>query len=108
MSMPEKQLQSPETIAWISYVWVMGLAAFGGVVSYLKKLQRGKKWKTIDFLIELVISAFAGLITFFICQSMHLSPTTTAAFAGISGHFSGSALKLYGNMFTKTVGKDGD
>lgn len=100
--MPEK---SPENLALISYLWVFALAIFGGTVSYLRKLKNGRKWKITDFLIEIVTAAFAGLITFFLCNWMGIDNVGTAALTGISGHFSSRSLTLFGKLLDKFLGK---
>lgn len=36
--MPEK---SPENIAWLTYLWVVGTACLGGTVSLIRKVKKG-------------------------------------------------------------------
>lgn len=102
--MPEK---SPETYQIITYLWVLGLATFGGMVSYFKKLKQGKKWKITDFLVELTTAAFVGLMMFFLCQSIGLSATGSAALTGIAGHFSSKALTGFSRILDLALAKIG-
>lgn len=102
--MPEK---NPENYAFISYVWIFALAMFGGAVSYLRKLKNGRKWKVTDFLVEMITAAFAGLITFFLCNWVGIDNIGTAALTGISGHFSSKAITLFGKILDKFLGKLG-
>jgi len=97
--------KNPETIGWVSYLWVFALATFGGFVAYLKKIKNGKKWNWVDFLIEIVTAAFAGLTTFFLCQWVGMDQMGTAALTGISGHFSSKAITLFGNILDKFLGR---
>jgi hypothetical protein len=99
------QGRSPEELAIISYIWVFVLAMFGGAVSYLRKLKNGRKWKVTDFLIEITTAAFAGLITFFICNWAGIDTSLSAALTGISGHFSSKAITLFGKLFDKVMSK---
>jgi hypothetical protein len=88
----------------MTYLWVFVLATFGGAVSYLRKLKNGKKWKVTDFLIEIITAAFAGLITFYLCNWLGISSTGTAALTGISGHFSSRAITAFGQVMDKAFG----
>jgi predicted membrane protein len=72
----------------LTYAWVFGLAMLGGAASFVRRVRSGQaKYSNIVELVgELVVSAFAGLVTFFLCQSSKLDPMLTAAFIAISGH----------------------
>ena len=61
--MPEK---SPEAYSFITYGWVFALAILGGVVSFMRKLQEGhtRVFNLVEFIGEIVTSAFAGVLTF--------------------------------------------
>ncbi|KAF0812809.1 hypothetical protein IGB42_02652 [Andreprevotia sp. IGB-42] len=90
--MPDKQV--PEWLGeFLTYAWVVGLALFGGTVSYLNRLKAGQiKFSLISIVAELACSAFVGLMTFYLCQGVGLSLTTTAAVAGIAGHMGTRAI----------------
>ena len=79
----------------VGFVWFLLLAAWGGTASYLSRI---KKMKTPFRIMELVgewtISAFAGVITAFICYEMQFSFYATAALTGIAGHMGGRAIAL--------------
>lgn len=79
----------------VGFVWFFLLAAWGGTASYLSRI---KKMKTPFSIMELVgewtISAFAGVITAFICYEMQFSFYATAALTGIAGHMGGRAIAL--------------
>lgn len=89
--MPEKD---PTSYSFLTYTWVFGLAILGGVVSFMRKLQAGhaRVFNLIEFLGEIVTSAFAGVITFWMCEHSQLSPLITAALVGISGHMGSRAI----------------
>lgn len=102
--MPEK---SPETYSFLTYGWVFGLAILGGVVSFMRKLEQGhaRVFNFVEFIGEIVTSAFAGVLTFWMCEHSGLSPLVTAAFVGISGHMGSRALFMFEAWLTKQFPK---
>ena len=102
--MPEK---SPETYSFITYGWVFALAILGGVVSFMRKLQLGhtRVFNFVEFIGEIVTSAFAGVLTFWMCEHSGLSPLVTAAFVGISGHMGSRAIFMAEGWLTKQFPK---
>lgn len=102
--MPEK---SPETYSFITYGWVFALAILGGVVSFMRKLQLGhtRVFNLIEFIGEIVTSAFAGVLTFWMCEHSGLSPLVTAAFVGISGHMGSRAIFMFEGWLAKQFPK---
>jgi len=94
----------------IGFLWFLLLAAWGGTASYLSRI---KKMKTPFSVMELVgewtISAFAGVITAFVCYEMQFSFYATAALTGIAGHMGGRAIALMENFievsYRKRFGK---
>ncbi|HNJ86974.1 MAG TPA: phage holin family protein, partial [Agitococcus sp.] len=70
------------------------LAGLGGVVNYLTTLKTGKKFKWSSFFIELVCSAFVGVIfgLFFVATDMPI--IMSLAGAGVSGHLGTRSLMM--------------
>ena len=91
--MPEKD---PTTYSWLTYLWVTGLSAWGCLVSFYRKVKTGKArpFNFAELIGELVTSAFAGLITFWLCEATDLHQLVTAALVGISGHMGSRAIFL--------------
>lgn len=89
--MPEKD---PSTYGLITYVWVLALASWGGVVGYIRKVGAGEihRYSFTEFVGEIVTSAFAGMLTFLLCEAAGMTPLLTAAFVGISGHMGSRAI----------------
>ena len=87
----------------VGFVWFLLLAAWGGTASYISRI---KKMQTRFSIMELVgewtISAFAGVVTAFICYEMQFSFYATAALAGIAGHMGGRAIALLENFIEAT------
>lgn len=87
-------LKDPTTYSWITYAWVVVLSAFGGLVSFARKVTGGKShtWNLTEFIGDIATSAFGGLITFYMCEAAKIDPLWTAAMVGISGHMGSRAL----------------
>lgn len=100
--MPEKD---PSTYTWLTYMWVFLLSAWGGLVSFIKKVRTGETRASnlMEFIGELVTSAFAGVITFFLCEASGITPLMTAVLVAISGHMGTRAIFLFERWFEKHV-----
>lgn len=94
MKMIEKD---PSSYSLITYGWVFMLAILGGIVNFMRKIQKGKTraFNVVEFVGEIVTSAFAGVITFWMCEHAQFSPLVTAAFVGVSGHMGSRALFMF-------------
>lgn len=89
--MPEKD---PTNYSLITYIWVIALAAWGGVVGYIRKVNSGEtsKYSLTEFIGEVTTSAFAGILTFWLCEAASISPLVSAAMVGVSGHMGSRAI----------------
>lgn len=87
----------------LTYGWVLGLSMLGGAASFVRRVRSGeaKYSNLIELIGELVVSAFAGLVTFFLCQSSKLDPMLTAAFIAISGHMGTRLIFLAEELLVK-------
>jgi hypothetical protein len=86
--------KDPTTYGWLTYAWVIALAAAGGVVSFLRKVREGhaRAFNLAEFVGEVFTSAFAGVITFWLCEAAGFSGLITAALVGIAGHMGSRAI----------------
>lgn len=98
--MPEKD---PTSYSLLTYLWVFGLSSLGGVVSFLNKLKKGhaRAFNIAEFMGEIATSAFAGVITFWLCENSGISPLVTAALVGVSGHMGSRAILLFEEWLAK-------
>ena len=89
--------KDPTSYSWVTYAWVFLLAILGGVVNFMRKLQQGHTtvFNIVEFIGEIVTSAFAGVITFWLCEHAGFSGLVTAAFVGVSGHMGSRALFMF-------------
>ena len=95
--------KDPTSFSALTYAWVFSLAVLGGVVNFMQKLQKGyvRAFNMVEFIGEIVTSAFAGVITFWLCQSTEISPLVTAAMVGISGHMGSRAIFKFEDWLMK-------
>ena len=91
--------KDPTSYSLVTYLWVFLLAILGGVVNFMRKLQSGhaRVFNLVEFVGEIVTSAFAGVITFWLCENAGFSPLMTAAFVGVSGHMGSRAIFMIEN-----------
>ena len=91
--MPEKD---PTNFTLITYAWVLFLSTWGGLVSFFRKVKTGetKASNIMELVGELVTSAFAGVITFYLCDAAGIGGLISAVFVGISGHMGTRAIFL--------------
>lgn len=79
----------------LGFVWFSLIAIWGGTASYLSRLKKSQApFSIMELVGEWTVSAFAGIITAFLCFEMGASFYTTAALAGISGHMGGRAIAM--------------
>lgn len=92
----------------LTYAWVFGLAMLGGAASFVRRVRSGQsKYSNIIELIgELVVSAFAGLVTFFLCQSAGFNGALSAALIAISGHMGTRIIFMFEVYLVKKFGLD--
>lgn len=88
----------PAAYSWITYAWVSVLAAWGGLVRFLNQLRtRSHSWQDALFhlAIGLTTSVFVGVITFFLCEAMHVNQLITAALVAGTGHMGAEGIKVF-------------
>ena len=95
--------KDPTSYSFLTYLWVFGLSSLGGVVSFLNKLKKGhaRAFNIAEFMGEIATSAFAGVITFWLCENANISPLVTAALVGVSGHMGSRAILLFEEWLAK-------
>lgn len=89
----------------LGWLWLLVMAIWGGTVGYMRKVMRKKRpflWR--EMFLEWVISAFAGIVTAYLCVWAGMPFTFTAAAAGISGHLGGAAIDIWEARFRKGAG----
>ncbi len=77
-------------IEWIYAI----LAAFGGAARYLNMYLKDGKFLLANFIANILIAAFSGLMFAFVAESMHFQGSWMFAFAGIGGFAGHNALEF--------------
>ena len=89
-------MREPTSYPLITYAWVLGLSIWGGIVNYIRRLKLGKAqpFSVIELIGELSISAFSGIITFYLCEASNINQLLTAAIVGMAGHMGSRTIFL--------------
>lgn len=89
--MPEKD---PTTYSLITYAWISVLSSWGGIVNWIRKRREGstRPFNFVELVGEIMTSAFAGVLTFWLAEAAEIQPLITAALVGISGHMGSRAI----------------
>ncbi|PCP41574.1 holin, partial [Klebsiella pneumoniae] len=81
-----KHMQDKESMAGITWLALLIIAGWGGLVRFLMDVKQGKaKWSWINAFAQIVVSAFTGVIGGLISIEGGLSIYMILATAGISG-----------------------
>lgn len=97
--------KDPTSYSWITYAWVLVVSALGGIANYIRKVKAGREFSIMEVVGDIVISAFAGVLTFWICELGGMPPLATAAFVGIAGHMGSRAIALLEDRIKRRFGK---
>lgn len=90
-------VKDPSSVPLVTYMWVFLLASWGGIVRVFREVKLGdKSWRQIVliFIAEVATSSFAGVLTFFLCESQNVERLYTAAMTGVAGYMGGRALSV--------------
>lgn len=89
----------------VTYLWVIGLAMWGGFAHWLRKVKLGviRAFNLVELIGELVISGLVGVVTFWLCEGRGMDPYITAALIAISGHMGSRGIFLLEDYFRKKV-----
>jgi hypothetical protein len=86
--------RDPLDVPLRQYVFLLAVAMLGGVVSWAAKVRAGSlhAFNLSALIGELATSAFAGLLTFWLCSYVAAPQSLTAALVGIAGHMGTRAI----------------
>jgi hypothetical protein len=95
--------RDPSSYELLTYLWVLFVSLWAGIAHNLKRIAENKETKIspLSLLIDVVISGFVGLITFFLCEAAKMPPMLSAAIIGISAHMGSRALFLLEKTMVK-------
>ena len=85
---PTELTRDPTAFSWVTYLWVIGLSLWGGLVSFYTKVQKGivRAFNLTELLGELATSGLTGVVTFYLCELSDTPPLLSAVFIAVSGH----------------------
>lgn len=90
---------------FMPYLTTFFLSIWGGVVNHITTLRSGqKKFQLKELIFDLVVSTFAGLITFHFCRSAGISETMSAVLIAISGHMGTRAIVGFETLYKRVMG----
>ena len=97
--------KDPSSYGWITYGWVFALACLGGATSFAAKVRTGAaRWFNLtEMLGELFTSAFAGIVTFYLCEAAQFHGLMTAALVGVAGHMGSRAIFIMERFFEQRI-----
>jgi len=89
-----------------TYGWVLVIAFWGALANMIRRKKAGllPRFSLAEFLGDMVIAGFIGVITFWICEASHVPQVLTAAAVGISGHLGTRGIMLLENVFIDKIG----
>lgn len=78
----------------IPTLWMAIVAALGGVANFYQKVKTGKTrvFNVMELVGEILVSAFVGLVTFWICRGYAVNEWLTAAAVAVTGHMGSRAI----------------
>lgn len=97
---------TPASFSFLTYLWVVGLAIWGGIVSYVQRVRSGhsSKFSITEAIGEVVTSGFVGVMTFWLCEATGVPQLMTAAFVGVSGHMGARGIRLLETVLERRFG----
>ena len=108
--MPEKDPNNSALfVEWLRqfmpYISTVFLSIWGGVVNYITTLRSSrKKFNLRELAFDLIVSTFAGLLTFFFCKTAGVSETMSAVLIAISGHMGTRAIAGFETLYRRIMG----
>jgi hypothetical protein len=107
-------VRNPLQITVAEYGLMIGVAILGGLVTWIRKVKAGElpPWSIAQLIGEMVISGFAGLLTFWGCTAVDMPLVVIAPLAGMAGLAGSKGLVLaekYAQKFAeRRLGLDKD
>lgn len=89
--------RDPLDVPLRQYGFLLSVALLGGLVSWARQVRAGtlQAYNLSALVGELATSAFAGLLTFWICSYLNAPQSLTAALVGIAGHMGTRAIQKF-------------
>ena len=92
---------------YLPFISTIGLSVWGGTVSHIQKLRRNAtafKWS--EYIYDLIICSFAGLLTYFFCQYANIDGWLSAILISVSAHMGTRAISKFERMHSRILDSD--
>jgi len=85
---------SPQNL--VPTLWMVAIAVLGGIANFYQKVKMGKAraFNVMELVGEVLVSAFVGLVTYWLCKGYGVNEWITAAAVGVTGHMGSRAIFL--------------
>ncbi|WP_320034796.1 phage holin family protein [Halarcobacter sp.] len=99
------------TAFFTKYMWVIlyvSILSFaGGITSYIRKSKAGliDRFSLSEFIGDMFIAAFVGVVTYLICKGVGLNELVTAGVIGITSHMGTKAIVFIEAFIPKVANK---
>lgn len=97
--------KTPFDYSIITYLWVALISVMGGIANFFHKVKMGavRAFNITEFVGEIFISAFTGMITFWLCEWAAIAPLLSAVLIAVSGHMGSRAIFLIEKAIERKV-----
>lgn len=89
-------VRAPLSVPLAEYGLMLGMSILGALISWIRKVRKGEipTWSLGYLIGEMTMSAFMGLLTFWVCEWRGLPQAVTASLCGVAGLASAKLLTL--------------
>ena len=89
------------------WIWVSLLSIAGGITSYIRKMKTGliKRFSVMEFIGEIFVAFFVGLVTMLFCQWAEYPMLLTGGIVGLAAHMGSRALFVAEVIFSRKIAK---
>lgn len=96
--------------SWVAqnlpFLYAMILSVWGGFVQYANRVRAGERWSWSAMTLDLVVCSFAGLLAFFLCQSVGVYDWRAAIVIAVTAHEGTRAVGLFVRFRDRLLGVD--
>lgn len=88
----------------LPYLTTLILSFWGGTVNYITRLRNKKlSFNFKELALDLVVSGFAGFLTFLLCRHASISESMSAVLIAISGHMGTRAILGFEFLYSRII-----
>ena len=95
--------KDPENYSFVTWVWVLAVSFLGGTVRHFTKAENGEPLTLKGWIMDVIIAAFVGVVTFFLCEYAGFPQVLTAALVGVTSHLGTRGLILIYRVLLKRL-----